>query len=167
VISGSGSFAKKGNGTLTLTASNSYLGVTTISTGVLRTNNASALGSNVAGTVVATGAALDIGGQNLGTELITLNGGGNAPNSNGVLINSGADQTQAVQKVELLGVGTFGGGFNSSGGGRLDVRGPTGVGGFFHGNGNDIFKVGPSTFSFIGLMETSIGSIDIQQGMLQ
>jgi autotransporter-associated beta strand protein len=162
-ISGSGLLVKGGNGTLTLSGSSSYLGVTTITSGTLRTANASALGSATAGTVVNPGAALDVDGQNLGAEVVTVQGG-QGPNG-GVLENSGADQTQALQRVELTGVATFGG--NSPFAGRLDIRGPTGVGGYFHGNDNDIYKTGSSTFSFVGLMQTNIGSIDIQQGNLQ
>src|SRR5205814_3832527 len=103
---GSGSVIKKGNGTLNLNGSSSYLGATTISTGVLRTGNAAALGSAVGSTNISTNAALDVNGQNLGAELVVISGG-SGPNGNGPIYNSGADQTQALQKVELLGNATF------------------------------------------------------------
>lgn len=77
VASGSGSITKSGSGTLTLSGVNSYSGLTTISTGVLNIQNASALGTTAAGTSVTSGAALQIqGGITVGSEALTLNGSG-------------------------------------------------------------------------------------------
>ena len=68
---------------------NTYAGVTTINSGVLRASNDSALGSTAGGTVVANGATLQLGGGsgggtgfsltvNIGAEALTLNGVGAA-----------------------------------------------------------------------------------------
>jgi autotransporter-associated beta strand protein len=70
---------------LTVNNANTYNGVTTISSGTLQVNNASALGSTTGGTVVASGASLAISnGITLAGEPITLNGNGTA-NNNGAL----------------------------------------------------------------------------------
>ncbi|MBI2814765.1 MAG: autotransporter-associated beta strand repeat-containing protein [Opitutae bacterium] len=66
-----------GAGTLTLTGANSYDGTTTVSTGVLNIQNATALGTTTGGTTVASGAALEI--QNniaVGAEALSLAGTG-------------------------------------------------------------------------------------------
>jgi autotransporter-associated beta strand protein len=76
VLSGSGSaLVKEGAGTLTLSGANSYSGETTISEGTLAVSNSSALGAQVSGTTVASGATLDLRDVSLGAEAITLDGG--------------------------------------------------------------------------------------------
>ncbi len=77
-ISGTGSLIQNGAGTVTLGASNSYSGTTTINTGAIRVTNGSALGSVAGGTFVASGAALEIAGgiAVVAEPIITLNGSG-------------------------------------------------------------------------------------------
>ncbi|MBB3594213.1 outer membrane autotransporter protein [Rhizobium sp. BK529] len=68
---------KVGTGTQIFSGANSYTGVTNVNAGVLNIRNSSALGSTVAGTNVASGAALQIeGGITVGAEALTLNGTG-------------------------------------------------------------------------------------------
>jgi fibronectin-binding autotransporter adhesin len=75
VISGTGSLTKSGTGTLTLTATNSYGGLTTVSAGVLNVQNSAGLGTTVSGTVVSSGATLQLqGGINVVGETLSLNG---------------------------------------------------------------------------------------------
>ena len=62
VIDGSGGIGKSGTGTLTLTGANLYSGTTTVSAGVLNIQNATALGSTAAGTVVTADATLELQG---------------------------------------------------------------------------------------------------------
>ena len=57
VISGNGSLAKVGSGTLVLNGSNTYSGATTVSAGTLQLSNSAALG-NSSGVTVAAGASL-------------------------------------------------------------------------------------------------------------
>ena len=60
---GSGSVTKDGDGTLTLTGSNTYTGATLVSAGVMNIQNATALGTSSGGTTVAGGAALQLAGS--------------------------------------------------------------------------------------------------------
>ena len=62
VIDGSGGIGKSGTGTLTLTGANLYSDTTTVSAGVLNIQNATALGSTAAGTVVTADATLQLQG---------------------------------------------------------------------------------------------------------
>ncbi|HCY99640.1 MAG TPA: hypothetical protein DHV56_06590, partial [Rhodobacter sp.] len=76
-ISGTGALTKTGTGTFTLTGANSYEGLTSVNAGVLNVQDADALGTDDAGTTVASGAALEVqGGITIATEALTLNGSG-------------------------------------------------------------------------------------------
>jgi uncharacterized repeat protein (TIGR01451 family) len=68
---------KVGTGTQTLSTAHSYAGQTTVSDGALRISNAGALGDTSAGTVVSSGATLELlGGITLVGESLVLNGTG-------------------------------------------------------------------------------------------
>ena len=76
VISG-GTLTKSGNGTFVLAGVNTYTGLTTVSAGALKIQNAAALGATAAGTTVNPGAQLQIqGGITVGAEALTLSGTG-------------------------------------------------------------------------------------------
>ncbi len=76
-ITGSGSFAKAGTGTLTLSGTNDYTGSTTVSAGSLIVGSDTALGTNAAGTTVADGATLILAdGITVADEAVTINGAG-------------------------------------------------------------------------------------------
>jgi autotransporter-associated beta strand protein len=97
VISGSGALTRNGtNSTLTLTGSNTYTGITTVSgNSILNIQNNTALGGTANGTTVASGSALQL--QNNITitgETLTLNGSGPGGNT-GILRNiSGNNEWQ-------------------------------------------------------------------------
>ncbi|WP_370624457.1 autotransporter-associated beta strand repeat-containing protein, partial [Polynucleobacter sp. AM-26B4] len=77
IATSTGTLTKSGAGTLTLSGANSYTGATTISNGVLRAANSTALGTVAGGVTVASGAALElIGGITIGDEALTLNNTG-------------------------------------------------------------------------------------------
>jgi len=77
-ISGAGGLTKNGSGELSLTASNSYAGLTTINAGSLDVFDSSALGAASVGTILANGAVLALdGGVHVTAEPLTLNGSGN------------------------------------------------------------------------------------------
>ncbi|WP_395753761.1 autotransporter-associated beta strand repeat-containing protein [Prosthecobacter sp.] len=88
VISGSGAVTQAGSGTLTLNASNTYAGTTSVRAGTLIVTSNEALGTNAAGTTVSSGATLLLKDVNYSTaEALTLNGSG--VSSGGALRNSG------------------------------------------------------------------------------
>ncbi|MES2595880.1 MAG: autotransporter-associated beta strand repeat-containing protein [Verrucomicrobiota bacterium] len=77
------SFVKSGAGTFTLGSANTYSGTTTVAAGTLQIANANALGhggtslaSGTAGTTVQTSSTLDLNGQSMVQEVITLRGDG-------------------------------------------------------------------------------------------
>ncbi len=81
---------KVGTNMVTLSAVNSYLGTTTVATGILVAGDASALGNISAGTTVNNGASLMIGNTILtNAEPLTIVGAGAATRA-GILLTSGA-----------------------------------------------------------------------------
>jgi fibronectin-binding autotransporter adhesin len=87
-IIGSGGINKIGDNMLVLNGANSYAGATTISNGTVRLGSATALGATNAGTTVSSGAVLDLYGQAVGNEAISIAGTGIS--GGGALINSSA-----------------------------------------------------------------------------
>ncbi|NBU44304.1 MAG: filamentous hemagglutinin N-terminal domain-containing protein, partial [Betaproteobacteria bacterium] len=77
VISGPGGIRKDtyASSSLTLAGNNSFSGTTTIAAGPVLLNHANALGATSGYTVVHTGGTLDVSGQTLGAEPISLDGG--------------------------------------------------------------------------------------------
>ncbi len=164
VISGAGSVEQKGSGVLTLSGNNTYMGVTTVSAGTLATGTGTALGDPGTGTVVADGATLDVHAQNLGIEPVSVQGAGVA--GAGAIINSSADNQNALRYVTLNGPTTFGGSF------RWDIRDPTpaagssGINASLTGNGNTLTKVGTNTIAFINIGDLGLADINIMGGTL-
>ena len=78
VIAGASTLTKSGTGTLVLSGTNTYSGATTVSVGVLRVQNAAALGTTAGGTTVTSGAAIEIDGSALAIaeNITSLNGTG-------------------------------------------------------------------------------------------
>src|SRR5206468_168984 len=67
-VAGMGGFTKDGPGTLTLSGTNTYTGLTTVMAGILNIQNGSALGATTTGTTVSSGATLQLqGGISVGT----------------------------------------------------------------------------------------------------
>ena len=68
---------------------NTYLGTTTVSSGArLRLGSVTALGASNSGTAISSGGALDLNGQTIGAEALTISGTGLS--SSGVIFNSSA-----------------------------------------------------------------------------
>jgi autotransporter-associated beta strand protein len=91
------SVTKSGNGTLILANANLYEAATTISGGVVRAQNNTALGTTAAGVSVSDGAALELDGAagalTIGAEALTLNG--NGISSGGALRNVAGNNSYA------------------------------------------------------------------------
>jgi autotransporter-associated beta strand protein len=98
-ITGGVGLTKNGAGTLTLSGANTYTGVTTVSAGVLAVTTAGALGGAADGTVVASGAALQVSGLITLAEPLTLNSDGIA--AGGSLWKVGNNTTTLTGGVTL------------------------------------------------------------------
>ncbi len=159
VISGAGTVEKKGAGIMTLSQSQPTLtGPVVVSAGTLRPGNSSSgLGTVAGGTTVASGATLDVNGQTMGNETITVSGSG--VGGAGAVFNSGGARQDATRAVILAGDTTFGG-IN-----RWDIR-ASGTPSGLTGNGYNLTKVGANEVWLVGLGETTLGNITINQGVL-
>ena len=153
IVSGPGAVLKQSAGALTVSGNNSYTGLTTINTGTLVAGSGAALGSTNSGTVVASG-SLDVNGQNLGGEAISISGQG--VGNNGAVVNNGPAQTSAVQSLTLNN--------NSSIGGtnRWDVR-DAGNGAVLNLSGMTLTKTGSNDIALVGTT-VSDGNIVVNQG---
>ncbi|MEO8469953.1 MAG: signal peptidase I [Chloroflexota bacterium] len=117
----SGTVNKAGTGTLTLSAANTYTGVTTLSTGIIRIQDSAALGTTAGGTTVASGAALELDdvGLAVAEPITSLIGTGigstgairNLANSNSMsgTITLGAGGATVVSEAGTLTLGAIGG----------------------------------------------------------
>lgn len=156
VVSGNFGLTKNGAGTLVLNAINSYSGVTQINTGTVQLGNASALGSISGNTVVANGASLNLNGQNIGLEGLSLAGPGNGDLATvGVLQNSNAAPAVVGGPVLLAAASTIG---THAGAITIDgvISGAVGA---------NLTKVGVGTLIQNGV-NTYNGQTLIQQGIL-
>jgi autotransporter-associated beta strand protein len=88
VTSTTGGSVSVTNTALTIfSGNNTYLGTTTVSSGArLRLGSATALGATNSGTTISSGGALDLNGQTIGAEALTISGTG--VSSSGVIFNS-------------------------------------------------------------------------------
>ncbi|HLA84559.1 MAG TPA: autotransporter-associated beta strand repeat-containing protein [Thermoguttaceae bacterium] len=119
-LAGATGITKSGSGTLTLGNANTFTGAVTISGGIVKLNNAAALGSTTGGTVVNGGTTLNpggtldlLGGTKTFDEQITVQGVG--VNGQGVLIST-VSGTPIVNNLVLAGDATLGGSE------RVDIR---------------------------------------------
>jgi fibronectin-binding autotransporter adhesin len=146
---------KLGSGILTLGTANTFVGDVNVAEGTVRLGNTAALGTTNGGTVVASGATLDLGGSSPGTEPVSIQGAG--VNNAGAVINTGTalSNNGLRGRVTLTGDATFGGA------NRWDVIGGTLVGG-----GYRLTKVGGNEIALTDLGDIALGPIDINQGVL-
>ena len=183
VVSGTGSITggatlrKDGTGTLTLSTTNSYQGLTdvragtlfvtgsvgnsslvSITGGTLKAGSSAALGTNSTIGTQIDGGTLDINGFNLTTEPISVDGTG--ASGVGAIINTGSQQTSALTNVTLTGNTTFGGT------GRWDIRG-SGASLSTGSTNYALTKTGTNQVSLVGAaVDAALGNISINQGIL-
>ena len=76
VLAGTQGFTKSGAGELLLDDANTFTSSVAINAGTLALGNATALGSTSNTVTVNTGATLDLGGQAIGANSLTISGTG-------------------------------------------------------------------------------------------
>src|SRR5262249_4384919 len=105
VGTGAGTLTKSGTGTWTVSGASSYTGLTTVSAGTLKLGAAGGatntpLGTTAAGTVVSSGAVLDLNGVTVAhAAALTLNG--NGISSGGALTHSSATAVSYSGQITL------------------------------------------------------------------
>ena len=112
VISGNGSWAKSGSGTLRLNAVNTFTNTFTISAGAVIPGNNQALGTPDSTVVIEDGAALDLN-NGMAQNTLNLNKrfimSGFGQDRKGAVVNSGNIQYNTFGKITLAGDTGFGG----------------------------------------------------------
>jgi autotransporter-associated beta strand protein len=143
---------KTGAATLTISAgTNTASGAFNVNEGTLKLGSAVALGTTASGTSVASGAVLDLNGQTIGAEALTLNGTGIS--SGGALLNTSATAASLSGAVTLASATGIGGT------GNITLSG--GVG----GGSNALTKVGGNTLTLSGA-NSFTGTTTISAGTL-
>ncbi len=163
---GSGNIVKSNANILLLpTANPTYSGTFTAIGGTIRpTAAANALGDAVGGTVIGSGATLDVNALNLGGEPVIASGAG--VGGNGAIINGSATgQNNALRVVTLAGNTVVGGT------GRWDIRtnGPTPLNASLSTGGNaySLTKVAANQVSLVdAVVDPALGDININSGIL-
>jgi autotransporter-associated beta strand protein len=142
-------------GTNLLSGNNTYGGATTINAGsTLKIGNANALGSTSGSTVVSSGGVLDLNGQTISGEPLTLNGSGIS--TGGALINSGDTDASWSGTVALGSAATY---ISASAGKKITLSGVV------SGATRGIDKIGPGileltgTNTYTGLAEVADGTM--------
>ena len=169
---------KDGYGTLTLGGNNTYSGATNVNRGVLKVVSGSALGQTYgtagSGTVVASGAALQVAGNvTIGNEYLSITGAGYVGSQSGSGYNTGALYALPGSN-STWGTGGTPMFLNSNpttigvdAGGSLILNsqiGQTSTG----ANNNALVKVGAGTLEFQGaLPNTYFGTTTINEGTLR
>lgn len=158
---GTGSIVKRGSGVTQLTGANSFSFALTNEAGTLLAGNPTALGDTFYGTTINSGATLDLGGQNLASEPISVSGTG--VGGAGAIINSGP-LGGSLYNVALTGSTTFGGAVSWT-------ISPTSTLDGLQANSNNVTKISTNLVSFSNpttsyTSETGLGNLDVQAGVL-
>jgi fibronectin-binding autotransporter adhesin len=161
-ISGTTGIVKSGPADVGIDTANTFTGIVDIQGGTLRTGSGTALGTSAGGTIVEDGATLDVNGQNLGGEIVTITGAG--VGGAGALVNNGVAQVQVLRQLVLAGDATIGGfaglTMNNSGGAASLSTG---------GNPFNLTKVGGNQFTLQNFttVDAALANIDIEQGTVE
>jgi len=155
VISGTGTLTQNGSGVLTLSGNSDFSGATTISGGTIQMGHANALGTTAAGTTVGNGFTLDLNGQTVLAEPVSIIGTGIG--TAGALVNNSGTASLSGP-ITLAGAASIGG----SGGATLSgaITGTAGL-----------TKVGAGTITLSGnnaaTLTTSGSTITVSAGTLR
>jgi autotransporter-associated beta strand protein len=150
---GAGGFTKNGVGEVSLTAANTYTGQTTVNDGLLIVRDSLALGTTAGGTVVNSGAVLDLeSGVAIGAEALTLAGTGQG--SFGAL-NSIAGSNSWAGNITLSGNATI----------SVDLGDFLNLSGSING-AFDITKTASGTLIFSGGTASSFDEMFVNAGTL-
>ncbi len=157
IIQGTGGFTKAGAGTLTLSAANSYTGITSISAGILKLAATGSLGdgvNNTTGVNLGGSGILDLAGISpAATVPLTLNSSANGFDV-GALYNSSATAA------------TFNGAVTLSRHTRIGA-GNIKLTGLIVGGGFNLIKDGVSTLELAGSGTVSLGLLQANRGTIQ
>jgi autotransporter-associated beta strand protein len=160
-------------GALTLSGANTFSGSLTVQSGTLQVSNAAGFGTTAGGTIVASGATLELAGNNnYGTEAFTLSGDG--VGSVGALRNAGVSSTlggtitlaanariggASATTLTLAGALDGGGfGLTLGGAGAINITGVL-------GNLSSLTKDGTGTLALSGT-NTFTGDVTVNGGIL-
>jgi autotransporter-associated beta strand protein len=159
IIENSGSFSNgitiNNTARTTFAGDNTYSGATTISSGaLLKIGSATALGSTLTGTTVSAGGVLDMNGQAVGNEAISISTGTGGISGSGSLINSSANSASLSGAMTLLGDTTVGAG-------NITLRGNIGQ----SGGNRMLTKLGAGLLTLAGT-NTYTGGTTISSGSL-
>ena len=163
VIKGGGAVVKQSTNTLQMDGANLYSGGSTVSQGVLKLGNATALGTP--GTAlplvtIASGAGLDINGKLVATANSIRIGGLSMSTNQGSVFNSGAGTYIGGTSIGVNTIALTADAAIGNDGGMWDVNGG------LSGNGFNLTKVGNNTINFRGTAVNSPGQVIVGNGSI-
>ncbi|WP_395745240.1 beta strand repeat-containing protein [Prosthecobacter sp.] len=148
------SLTKSGLGTFTLSGASTYTGTTTVSLGILKLNNATALGST-SGVTISAGGTVDLNGQTTDRNFSSVSGTGHA--GLGAIINSSS--TMAIMTGTLV----QGAAAKIGGSGDIFINNAGGITGSVL-----LTKVGSGTLMFTSTASSArSGTNQIDEGVLR
>lgn len=160
LINGAGTLAltKNGLGTLTLApATSTYTGLTTVSAGILKLGNSTALGTT-SGVTIGAGGTVDLNGQTTNRNFSSISGAGHA--GGGALINSSTTTAGTITGTVALAAAT-----RIGGAGDITISNTGGI------TGNVLLtKFGTGTLTIISTAASaraSAGTNQIDEGTLR
>lgn len=155
ILAASASIRKTGAGMLTLAGANTFGGLFTIAEGIVKVGSSSAFGSNLSGTTVEPGATMDLNGQSIGLEALSISGSG--VNGAGAIVNNGGGDHISTDSITLNGP-TSVGGISRWGIGRAGASQSLLM------LGHLLTKVGPNDFHLVNVRVSNPTNVDVKEG---